>query len=137
MNIAFTDIDGVLRSRLEWNQTAISLYNDLCEEFDLKAVVTSTWRLKHSQAELQRIFRAAGITAQIYDYTEVFPDEGRGAEIENWLFGNTVGKFIILDDNVRDIEALSLPNVVRTKSWIGLSQEEYERAREILLKQKI
>ena len=42
----FTDIDGVLNTinRNQWNKTSIDLYNKLCHEFNLKPVISSTWR---------------------------------------------------------------------------------------------
>ena len=136
MNIIFTDIDGVLNTinRVQWNKKSIELYNKLCQEFELKAVVSSTWRLNHTKDQLQNIFKEQGVEVEIYDFTPVFSDEGRGAEIEHWLFNNTVKKFIILDDSVRDIIAWGLPNVVRCRGWIGFSEEDYNLARYLLNK---
>ena len=136
MNIIFTDIDGVLNTvnRNDWNKTSIHLYNKLCKEFDLKAVISSTWRLNHTKDQLQKIFDEKGVDVEIYDFTDSFPDEGRGREIEDWLFTNSHVKFVILDDSVRDIIAWGLPNVVRCRGWIGFSEEEYNLAREILSK---
>ena len=137
MNIIFTDIDGVLNTvnRNDWNKTSIDLYNKLCKEFDLKAVISSTWRLNHTKEQLQAIFNEKGVEVEIIDFTDSFSDEGRGREIEDWLFSHSHGKFIILDDSVRDIIAWGLPNVVRCRGWIGFSQEEYDLARTLLLKQ--
>lgn len=137
MNYIFTDIDGVLNTinRVQWNKNYIELYNKLCQEFDLKAVVSSTWRLNHTKEQLQSIFRQQGVWVQIYDFTPVLPDEGRGAEIENWLFNNSVKKFVILDDSVRDIIAWGLSNVVKCRGWIGFSEEGYQIARQFLIKQ--
>jgi len=134
MNFIFTDIDGVLNTvnRNQWNKTSVDLYNSLCDEFDLKTIVTSTWRVKHTIEELQKIFYQNGITTPIYDYTPVLLDEGRGGEIEYYIFNNNYDKFIILDDNIRDIQQYGLPNVVKCRSWIGFSKEEYDLAREIL-----
>lgn len=136
MNIVFTDIDGVLNttSRTQWNKTSIELYNKLCQEFDLKPVISSTWRLNHTKEQLQKIFYEQGVNVEIYDYTDSFPGEGRGREIEDWIFNNSHKKFIILDDSVRDILTWGLPNVVKCRGWIGFSQEEYDLARIYLLK---
>ncbi len=136
MNIIFTDIDGVLNTinRAQWNKNSIELYNKLCQEFDLKPVISSTWRLNHTKEQLQSIFTEQGITTPIYDFTDSFPDEGRGREIEDWIFNNSYNKFIILDDSVRDIIAWGLPNVVKCRGWIGFSEEEYNLARYLLNK---
>ena len=110
------------------------MYNNLCFEFNLKPVITSTWRTNHTKSQLQKIFTEQGILTPIYDFTPIYPDEGRGAEIEHWIFNNTINKFIILDDNVRDINSYGLPNVVKCRSWLGFAEEEYEIARKYLLK---
>jgi hypothetical protein len=63
----------------------------------------------------------------------IIPTEGRGGEIENWLQNNQYDNYIILDDNVRDIESYSLQNIVKCRSWLGFTKEEYEICRNILL----
>jgi hypothetical protein len=135
-NYIFTDIDGVLNTinRNQWNKTSIDLYNKLCHEFNLKPVISSTWRLNHTKEQLQEIFTKQGVTVSIYDFTPVFPDEGRGGEIEHWLFRNSVNKFIILDDSVRDIVNWGLPNIVKCRGWVGFSEEDYVVAKKILSK---
>jgi sensor histidine kinase YesM len=132
----FTDIDGVLNTNYkdEWNKPSIELYNRLCIEYNLKPVITSMWRISHTITELQEVFNKYGIVKPIYDYTPVFAGEGRGAEIEDWLRNNSYDGFIILDDNVRDIEEFGLPNIIKCRSWVGFSQEDYDKARGILLK---
>ncbi len=136
MNIVFTDIDGVLNTinRNQWNKKSIDLYNRLCLEFNLRPVISSTWRLNHTKEQLQKIFTSQGILTPIYDFTESFPGEGRGREIEDWIFNNSYNKFIILDDSVRDILSWGLPNIVKCRGWVGFSEEEYNIARDILLK---
>ena len=47
--------------------------------------------------------------------------EGRGGEIQHWLSDNPCDKFIIIDDNVRDIESYNLPNIVKCRGWIGFT----------------
>lgn len=136
MNIIFTDIDGVLNtvSKTDWNTISVNLYDDLCQEFGLKPVITSTWRVKHSIKELERIFQHYGIFTPIYDYTPVITSEGRGGEIESWLSDNQYDNYIILDDNIRDIESYGLKNIVKCRSWIGFTSEEYQICRSILNK---
>ena len=134
-NYIFTDIDGVFNtvSRTEWNPLSVQLYDELCEEFTLKPVITSTWRVKHSISELSRIFQYQGIQTDIYDFTPVITTEGRGGEIENWLHDNQYDNYIILDDNIRDIESYNLKNIVKCRGWLGFTKEEYEICRNILL----
>jgi hypothetical protein len=138
LNVIFTDIDGVLfnTTSSSWNKTAIKLYNKLCDEFNLKAVISSTWRTNHSIYQLQNIFYQNGIEVDIIDYTPIISFDGRGSEIGEWLRANEVDNFIILDDCTRDIERHGLPNIVKCRGWVGFSQEEYDIARKILLKDK-
>jgi hypothetical protein len=134
-NYIFTDIDGVLNtiSKNDWNPLSVQLYDELCEEFNLKPVITSTWRVKHSISELSRIFQYQGVQTDIYDFTPIITTEGRGGEIENWLSDNQYDNYIILDDNIRDIESYNLKNIVKCRSWLGFTKEEYEICRNILL----
>jgi hypothetical protein len=134
-NYIFTDIDGVLNtvSKNDWNPVSVQLYDELCEEFNLKPVITSSWRVKHSIKELRRFFEYNGITTDIWDYTPIITSEGRGGEIENWLQNNQWDNYIILDDNIRDIESYGLHNIVKCRSWVGFTKEEYEICRNILL----
>jgi hypothetical protein len=80
MNVIFTDIDGVFNTinRNQWSSLSVALYDDLCQEFNLKPVITSTWRVKHSIKELERIFQHYGIFTDIYDFTPIINSEGRG-----------------------------------------------------------
>ena len=134
-NYIFTDIDGVLNTitKNDWNTISVELYDNLCQEFNLKPVITSSWRVKHSISELNRIFQYQGIFVDIYDFTPIITSEGRGGEIENWLQNNQYDNYIILDDNIRDIESYGLKNIVKCRSWIGFTKEEYEICRNILL----
>ncbi len=134
-NYIFTDIDGVFNtvSRTDWNPISVQLYDNLCEEFNLKPVITSTWRVKHSISELSRIFQYQGIQTDIYDFTPIITTEGRGGEIENWLQDNQYDNYIVLDDNIRDIESYNLKNIVKCRGWLGFTKEEYEICRNILL----
>ena len=111
----------------------MQLYDELCEEFNLKPVITSTWRVKHSISDLNRIFQYQGIQTVIYDFTPIITSEGRGGEIESWLKDNQYDNYIILDDNIRDIESYGLKNIVKCRSWLGFTKEEYEICRNILL----
>lgn len=133
--IIFTDIDGVLNTvtRSQWSNLSCQLYDDLCQEFNLKPVITSSWRVKHSKIELQRLFQYEGIFTPLYDYTPIIKSEGRGGEIEIWLKNNQCDNYIILDDNIRDIESYNLNNIIKCRSWLGFTEEEYQQCRNILL----
>lgn len=136
MNYIFTDIDGVLNTinRTKWNQYSIELYNKVCLEFDLKPVISSTWRTNHSINQLQTIFIQNGLEVEIYDYTPVL-NEPRGLEIESWLHKNLnplEDKWVVLDDSVRDITPY-LNNVVKCRGWLGFTEDEYELVRKFFI----
>ena len=52
------------------------------------------------------------------------------AQVE-WLKNNVVDNFVIIDDKTSDIER-HINNVVKCRSWIGLSQDEYKEIEIIL-----
>lgn len=133
MNIIFTDIDGVLNPhwRKKWDKTAIKIYNQLCREFNLLPVITSTWRINHSKEELQVIFDQQGIETPIYDYTPNLDMVERGLEIKAWLDVNTCDNYVVIDDRIHDIVEY-VNNVVKCRSWLGLSKDEYLEIKNIL-----
>jgi hypothetical protein len=137
MNVIFTDIDGVLNLNVgttrTWSPSAIDIYDRICEEFDLKPVISSTWRTNHTKQELQRIFDYWGIQTPIYDYTPILPREHRGVEIELWLRENQCDKWVVIDDNISGITPY-VSNVVKCRGWLGLTEEEYEEIQRILSK---
>lgn len=127
MKIIFLDIDGVLNSD-HWQQTksykngnypeklfdpsAVELLNKLVATTQAKVVLTSTWRLKYSLAEMRAIFLNVGIVCELIDYTPDLKKGNnyvvRGNEILKWCKDNRalIGTspfnytdFVILDDN--------------------------------------
>jgi hypothetical protein len=135
MNVIFTDIDGVFNlavsSKKNWNYSSIEIYNRICEEFDLKPVITSTWRTNHTIKELQRVFDYWGVDTPIYDYTPILYSEPRGIEIDTWLRENPCNKWVVIDDNVSGITPF-VSNVVKCRGWLGLTEDEYFEIKRIL-----
>lgn len=131
----FTDIDGVLNPhwRTEWDRNAIGCYNRLCKDLGLMPVITSTWRLAHTKEQLQRIFAEQGIDVEIHDYTPHMDRQDRGVEIKAWIDENGPDDYVVIDDRVHDIEPY-VGNVVKCRSWIGLTEEECDLIREMLVK---
>lgn len=137
MNIVFTDIDGVLNPhwRTKWSKSAIDIFNRLCKEFNLKPVITSTWRTNHTKEQLQEIFKSQGIDVEIYDYTPQLEQKERGVEIKQWLDNNTWDKYVVIDDKTSEIDGY-VSNVVKCRSWLGLTEEEYNEIKTILNERK-
>lgn len=133
MKVIFTDIDGVLNPhwKNKWSKSAIKIYNQICKEYDLKPVITSTWRINHTKEQLQKIFNDQGIEVEIYDYTPHIDQKDRGLEIKEWLSNNKVDNFVIIDDIIHNITP-HVVNVVKVRNWVGLTEEEYIEIKKIL-----
>lgn len=134
MNIIFTDIDGVLNSahKNKWLPNAISIYNRICDEFELRVVITSTWRTNHTKRHLQNIFDYYGIEQDIYDYTPILPCQPRGVEIETWISENSPSKWVVIDDHVNDIIPY-VTNVIKCRGWLGLTEDEYLEIKKLFI----
>ncbi len=135
MRYIFTDFDGVLNPhwRKKWSKSAISVYNKICKDFDLKPVITSTWRLNHTIDELQKIFTEQGIEPTIFDYTPHLDQQDRGLEISEWLKNNKCEFYIVVDDVVSNIEPY-VNNVFKTMSYEGVTEETYEEIKLLINK---
>ena len=133
MKVIFTDIDGVLNPhwKNKWSKSAIKIYNQICKEYDLKPVITSTWRINHTKEQLQKIFNDQGIEVEIHDYTPHIDQKDRGLEIKEWLSNNKVDNFVIIDDIIHNITP-HVVNVVKVRNWVGLTEEEYIEIKKIL-----
>lgn len=133
MKIIFTDIDGVLNPnwKKKWSKTAVNNFNIICEELDLKPVITSTWRISNTIEQLQEIFRTQGIRIPIYDYTPLIDQSDRGLEIKEWLLNNNCDNYVVIDDKISDIVDY-IDNVVYCVTWDGLTQKECNLIRDIL-----
>ena len=133
LRVIFTDIDGVLNPhwRTKCKKSSIAIYNRVCKEFDLKPVISSTWRINHTIEELQKIFTEQGIDVTIYDYTPNIDQTPRGIQIKSWLDNNQCDDWVIIDDKTSDIDPY-VSNSVKCRSWLGLTEDEYKEIKNIL-----
>lgn len=133
MNVIFTDIDGVLQinNPKKWNKKCCKLYSDICNELNLKAVVTSTWRVQYKLRELQEIFYSQGIDVEIVGTTDVLGIE-RGEEIAMWLSDNMISNYVVIDDNVKDILPFVNNVVTVKKSYEGITEDNINEIRNIV-----
>ena len=143
MNILFLDIDGCLRthkSDLEWSillnqpiptkvfdrkfsKISVSNINYIGSITNCRIVVTSTWRNNFTLDELKCIFRENGIYVPLIDKTDIALT--RGEEISEWLDFNDVDKYVIIDDQIKDIVSfLGSKNIVHCDHSIGFEPEE-------------
>jgi hypothetical protein len=136
----FLDIDGVLwtvgwsiytrkqeeRTYTEWDNICTSNLQyaiDKAKEegVDVKIVISSTWRLIYSIPELKDIAKKSGLDPDlIVGVTARFPDEKRGAEIQDWMNDENIQPedIVIIDD---DSDMLHLmPRLLHTDAYDGL-----------------
>lgn len=132
----FTDIDGVLQTNnvKVWNKECCTRYNTLCNKYNLIPIITSTWRVKYSIKQLQEIFYKQNINVKIGGFTEVLGID-RGEEISLYISENSIDKYIVIDDNVRDMyEFLPASRIVKVeKSHIGLTEDNIKQIEKIIL----
>ena len=119
MKYLFLDIDGVLNtksslrnqiketgqsSRFVWCEQACSNLQFLIREFDVRIVVSSTWKYEFSLEKLRELFGRNKINAaSVIDVTPGLLDERRvtrAMEIAAWIKKNDAAKstHIIIDD---------------------------------------
>ncbi len=147
MNIIFLDIDGVLNCQLFYTEThdkegltyteanicktRVSWLNELCNEMDIKVVISSTWRMGRTVEELKEIMSEAGATFDVIDKTPVFRDSDtvRGNEIQRWIKDNKelLGvnyydfyTYAIIDDD-SDMLLQQRDNFFQTDTYSGLT----------------
>lgn len=149
-DIIFLDIDGVLRthkSDLEWSEKlntpifkktdrlfskkSVNNINYITSLTRAKIVVTSSWRLHLSVAELNSLFRTRGIQSEVIGKTDI--GLNRGEEIQTWLDENDyVTNYVVIDDQTNDIiNTIPVNKVVRVDSKIGF--EDIDTVLDILL----
>lgn len=150
--VLFLDFDGVINSTafhetrekqkpnfepaklsMEWwaegiDPDAVGRLNGLLKRTGAKVVVSSSWRLGTDRAWLQRVLEMRGFEGDVIGITERYTGN-RCFEIRRWLETTRVQSFAILDD---DWDARIVGHFVKTDSAVGLTDEDVEKAVEIL-----
>lgn len=136
MKVLFLDFDGVLNSdaffatidvksaedRLD--PDAITRLNRVLDQTGAKVVVSSTWRIFHTQERLAEVLRSFGFSGEVIGTTPIIGGP-RGNEIQAWLDENGRTKsFAIVDDN-DDMAGLKR-RLIRTTKKAGLQDEHVE-----------
>lgn len=159
MKIIFLDFDGVLnnaaymqdvmssgeykrlsfsqRSFKELDPTRVKMVSDLALETDADIVVSSSWRILSELSELREYLQGAGMDENVLPIarTPITPKGFRGEEVKQWLDANTdVSSYVIFDD---DGDFYPEQMLVQTSWNEGLLPEHVERARKILLNEKL
>ena len=153
MRIVFLDFDGVLNSSryIAWDEAlftssqidpqAVALVNELLVRTDAKVVVSSSWRLIHTDEALSALLTERGFTGELVGTTprlhrtgEGIP-RGRGDEIRAWLDEQRerVEGFVVLDDDDSGMRPVA-EHLVLTNPTVGLLTSDLERACELILR---
>lgn len=116
------------------NEQAVQWVSELCKQFDMDIVVTSTWRLSDNYKEC---LLRGGLREGINIIGAVSTDyhTSRAEQINEWLEANPQVKtrFLILDDDLVDMSPFGYIadlHFIRCTTNGGFQIEEYEEARE-------
>lgn len=129
--VIFLDIDGVMnnvgtrpqspRGLVDYlDPENVGVLNQVVRATGAVVVVSSSWRLSNSLAELQASFAAAGCVAQIIDVTPRSAGGERALEVAAWLARQSEPPvcFVVIDD---EFEMPAFPDrLVRTRKLHGL-----------------
>ncbi|TYP93998.1 hypothetical protein LX73_1716 [Fodinibius salinus] len=145
--IIFLDIDGVLNTRnhlkrqkiksgkvtnKDWDPTACKYISMLCEHYNARIVITSTWRHEYTVKQLEEFFESNNISPNfVKDVTSSYapqPDEKnycRGHEVKYWLQNNSSKKasYVIIDDEATFLETQQ-EHLVKVDKNKGFSTKE-------------
>lgn len=124
----------------EFDPRCVERINKLVDITGAKIVLSSSWRLDATD-KLLNIFKQVGLypffakTPVIYDIDPITQESKyikRGEEIQKYLNEHKyVTKYVILDDG-KDMLDEQLPYFINCKSYYGISDEDVEKAIEIL-----
>ena len=136
-NIIFLDLDGVLNIVSGDNPTYLSQenhfesklvqnFNELLHESDILLVMSSSWRNDFDDALKQ--LEMAG-----FEHFDRFIDitgnlNHRGLEIEEWLGSDFKGKYLCVDDNIKEIkQCIPMENILEVDPSIGLNVDYIDK----------
>jgi hypothetical protein len=138
----FLDIDGCLVDKSEnkedeynsdFHKEAVDIINKLEDKFNLKIIISSSWRNDKSFKWIKNKFEKNGI--KIFDTTPHEPKHKRSEQIKRWLDDNYKDgeSFVIIDDEHPDIRKMFPNNFIHIDSKVGFTKDlYYEKAKQIL-----
>ncbi len=152
--VLFLDIDGVLypfKKKAEggseqliqvvsenymFPQENVSRLNKIVSATDCEIVISSSWRLNHTLILLQEYLEEAGYIGSLLSVTPYRRPWGevsdREKEISAWLAAHKTKSFAILDDDAKLGSGKLAPFFVQTKSDVGLTDADADKAIRIL-----
>jgi hypothetical protein len=141
LDILFLDIDGVLNSVVWFERLykkrgffkndhkldpkAVKNLVSILEKTGCKVVISSAMRILYSKEYMVRMMLRAGMPYRYMDrfigITPIHHDRNRGNEIREYLSKNDVGRYVVIDDDSKDLVGLPL---VKTRYSVGLRDKE-------------
>lgn len=134
--ILFLDFDGVLNIPGHYGKSMfvpeyLARLEKIAIDFDLKIVISSSWRETFNLEQLQDFFSENTLHERIIGCTPVVQQnpwppyirEIRQLEIQQWIIDNNYnGLWVAIDDDKRIFEE-GCPNLVETEFRDGLNEE--------------
>ena len=147
--LIFLDIDGVMLSAAGWkpvenledgfsafSKKAVDCIQHLVNETNASIVLTTSHKSTYSLTQWNQIFQTRNLNVTICDkLDDNLKSLNRKDEILNYLNAHPeIENYVILDDDksLNDLPHSMKQKLVLTSSLIGLTQENIERAIEIL-----
>lgn len=155
MKVIFLDFDGVIttrQSKYKLDPEKMALVGRILDAADAKIVISSSWRRYSLEETIKHITdtgnffvcgnpftypeAVVGVTERMYSFC--YPNNNRhfglprGCEIEHYLNRhNDIDSYVIIDDD-QDMLLCQAENFVHTNGEIGLTEDDVEKAIEIL-----
>lgn len=114
---------------MSFGPACVARLNQIFDETKARLVVSSSWR---HDAFIGRVLEKAGIKTKVWDITPYGMGKPRGYEIKKFLFEHpNIENYVILDD-VANMLPEQQSHFVQTKYYYGLTDEDMEKAINIL-----
>lgn len=121
----YVDICSPSQKRVS-NLQAVTILDKICHEFNLKIVISSTWRLGHYSETIEAL-RKAGLSEdiEILGATPNSPTHFRGEEIKTYLdMHKEIDDYIIFDDDDYDLYLLK-DHLFKIDTFVGITFKTY------------
>ena len=126
--------------QLFFNQNCDALKH-IIEQTGAKIVISSTWRI-NGLLTMQEMWKHRNLAGEVidvtpncdviaYKYGKILDEVKRGDEIQHYIDGYNIDKYVIIDDN-EDFLKHQLPNFVKCNAYCGLTMKDAEKAIKIL-----
>jgi hypothetical protein len=150
VNLIFLDFDGVLNNTASLAEgihlcpEKVIMVRNLCIELDCQVVISSSWRVIHTLAEMKELLYRTGFhcRTRIIDTTPIngIMDAGlnryrRGYEIEKWLCSKAEDYNYAIIDDIDEFLPYQKSRFVRTNDHTGITSDDIFKIKQILTRE--